>query len=107
MCPVGAVYDRPFFGGIRQKTGGHRPPLQESTNQSPSDHAIEAGAKIERTAYEARSRLDHFADTITRFAGSGTAILIHLIWFFLWLIAFDQLTCHSISNDRCETISCT
>jgi uncharacterized membrane protein len=58
-----------------------------TSTQSPSDHAIEAVAKIERTAYEARSRMDHFADTITRFAGSGTAILIHLIWFFLWLVA--------------------
>jgi uncharacterized membrane protein len=57
-----------------------------NSKQSPSDHAIEAVAKIERTAYETRSRMDHFADTITRFAGSGTAILLHLIWFFLWLI---------------------
>jgi uncharacterized membrane protein len=58
----------------------------ETPNQSPSDHAIEAVAKIERTAYEARSRMDHFADKIMRLAGSGTGILIHLTWFFLWLI---------------------
>jgi len=30
--------------------------------------------------------MDQFADTITRFASSGTAIVLHLLWFFLWLI---------------------
>lgn len=52
----------------------------------PQTNAIEVVAKIERTAYEAGSHMDQVADRITRFAGSGTAILIHLIWFFLWLI---------------------
>lgn len=54
--------------------------------ESPSDRAIKAVATIEQTAHQARSRMDQFADTITRFASSGTAIVLHLLWFFLWLI---------------------
>src|SRR5262249_59337494 len=34
ISSVGAVYDRPFFGGIRQETRGHRPRLQKPTQQS-------------------------------------------------------------------------
>jgi uncharacterized membrane protein len=54
--------------------------------KSPSDHAIEAVAQIEHSARDARSRIDHFASTITRVAGTAQSIVFHLIWFILWLL---------------------
>jgi uncharacterized membrane protein len=54
--------------------------------QSPSDHAIEAVAQIEQTARDGRSRMDHFASTITRVAGSTNSIVLHLVWFVAWLL---------------------
>jgi hypothetical protein len=48
---------------------------KENSKQSFSDHAIVAVANIERTAYEARSHMDQFADTITRPAGSGISCI--------------------------------
>jgi uncharacterized membrane protein len=56
------------------------------SEQSPSDHAIEAVAQIEHASREARSRIDHFASTITRAAGSTHSIVLHLVWFFAWLL---------------------
>jgi uncharacterized membrane protein len=53
---------------------------------SPSDGTIEAVAQIEHAAYEARSWMDHLAGTITRAAGTGTAILLHIGWFSFWLL---------------------
>src|SRR5262249_28952472 len=52
---------------------------------SETDPAIQAVAQIERAAYESRSSVDRFSVTITKWAGSATAILVHLIWFFIWL----------------------
>jgi uncharacterized membrane protein len=51
-----------------------------------ADPTIAAVAQIERAAYDARSAMDHIAAWITRKAGSGTAIFLHVVWFALWLL---------------------
>jgi len=61
-------------------------PASSTPGKSPSDHAIEAVAQIEHSARDARSRIDHFASTITRVAGTAQSIVFHLIWFILWLL---------------------
>lgn len=57
-----------------------------SGSPSPSDHAIEAVAQIEHAAHDARSRMDNLAAAITRAAGTGRSIGLHLSWFSAWLI---------------------
>jgi uncharacterized membrane protein len=61
-------------------------PASSTLNKSPSDHAIEAVAQIEHSARDARSRIDHFAGTITRIAGTAQSIVFHLVWFVTWLL---------------------
>ena len=69
----------------RPKTGA-KLNAETALNPSEKDPAIQEIAQIEREAYESRSWMDHFAGSITRKAGSATAILIHTIWFFVWLL---------------------
>ncbi len=46
---------------------------------------IEAVAHMERAAHDARSWIDRFAAAISRLAGSASSILVHLVWFLVWL----------------------
>ena len=55
-------------------------------SESAADRTIAAVARIEHTAYENRSRIDHLAGAITRAAGTGTVIVLHVVWFLLWLL---------------------
>ena len=55
--------------------------------ESPTDGAIEAVVQIEHAAHAGRSWMDRFAGAITRTAGTGTVIFVHLIWFLFWLLA--------------------
>jgi len=41
---------------------------------------------MERLAYQARSGADHVASSITRKAGTGTAIALHAVWFLIWVL---------------------
>jgi len=52
----------------------------------PSDRSIEAIARIERRAFDTRSRVDHLAVSIMRIAGSGIAIVLHAAWFLVWIL---------------------
>ena len=61
-------------------------PKAADRENSAADSTINEIAKIEGEAYAARSWMDHIAGWITRKAGSGTAIAVHLIWFALWLL---------------------
>jgi uncharacterized membrane protein len=65
-----------------------REPLRSKIlrDKSPSDQAIEAVAQIEQSARDARSRIDHFAATIMRVAGTAQCIVFHIIWFSAWLL---------------------
>jgi uncharacterized membrane protein len=53
----------------------------------PADRDIEAVAKLERDAQLARSRVDNIAAAITRRASSATALVLHAVWFFVWILA--------------------
>ena len=59
--------------------------IENPSAKSPADRTIEAVAQIERAAYESRTWMDRFAAATTRWAGSTSAILVHLIWFLAWL----------------------
>jgi uncharacterized membrane protein len=52
-----------------------------------SDQTVKAVAQIERSVYDARSRVDHAARMTTRAAGSGTAIVLHVVWFLIWTLS--------------------
>jgi len=51
-----------------------------------TNRGIREIVQMEKRNRDARSRLDLFSAAITNFAGTGTAILIHLIWFVLWIL---------------------
>ena len=51
-----------------------------------TNRGIREIVEMEKRNRDARSRLDLISSAITNFAGSGTAILIHLIWFVLWIL---------------------
>lgn len=57
----------------------------------PVDRDIQDVARLERMAYQARSRVDHLAGAITRIAGTGTVVLLHGVWFLIWVLANVRL----------------
>jgi uncharacterized membrane protein len=46
---------------------------------------IRAIARLENEALHQRSVTDRISDAITRFAGSGVFILVHIVWFAIWI----------------------
>ncbi len=48
---------------------------------------IESIMKLERDAIHSRSTGQHLADKVTTFAGSTPFLILHLIWFAVWVIA--------------------
>jgi uncharacterized membrane protein len=61
--------------------GGH---LSESQSR---DENIRAVVDLERAALASRSRAERLGDAITRLLGSSIFLIIHLVWFGLWIIA--------------------
>jgi uncharacterized membrane protein len=63
---------------------------QSDKGQAPdavtTDQAIQDIVQMEKRNHDARSGIDQLSGRITNLAGSGTAILIHLVWFALWLV---------------------
>jgi uncharacterized membrane protein len=47
---------------------------------------IRAIARLENEALHQRSLTDRVSDCVTRFAGSSVFILLHIIWFTVWII---------------------
>jgi uncharacterized membrane protein len=43
-------------------------------------------ARLEAESLHQRSVTDRVSDSITRFAGSTTSIILHIIWFSIWII---------------------
>jgi uncharacterized membrane protein len=62
-------------------------PGPESRDSAPADRGIRAIANLERKNHAARSFVDRVSTSITRKAGSGTALVVHAVWFFLWIVA--------------------
>ena len=75
--------------GHRKRTSNR--PDRIPRSEAAADRSIWAVAHVEREAYEARSRVDHIAASVTRKAGSGTVIVLHLIWFSAWVTASIHL----------------
>jgi uncharacterized membrane protein len=61
-------------------------PSPDAKRPAATIRGIREIAQIEKRNQDARSRMDHFSVSITNFAGSATAIVIHLIWFALWIL---------------------
>ena len=59
-----------------------RPPSTPLT----TNRGIHEIAQLEKRNQDARSRIDQLSGAITNLAGSGTAIVIHVIWFALWIL---------------------
>jgi uncharacterized membrane protein len=47
---------------------------------------IRAIARLENEALHQRSLTDRISDSVTRFAGSSVFILLHIMWFTVWII---------------------
>jgi uncharacterized membrane protein len=47
---------------------------------------IRAIARLENEALHQRSMTDRVSDSITRFAGSSVFIVLHIVWFTVWII---------------------
>jgi uncharacterized membrane protein len=60
---------------------------QSGSPRNPADDNIRAIARLEHAALSARSAATRMSDAITTWAGSGTSIVLHLIWFGGWLVA--------------------
>ena len=57
------------------------------SNQSQSHKNVEAIMKLERDAIGSRSTAEHLADKVTMFAGSTPFVILHMVWFGVWVIA--------------------
>jgi uncharacterized membrane protein len=67
--------------GQRQATPPHN--LRRSLRTTSGIREI---VQVEERNRKARSRIDLISGAITNLAGSATAILIHLVWFALWVL---------------------
>jgi uncharacterized membrane protein len=63
--------------------------MSEISAQATAESAqqnIRAIAKLEHEAIDQRSRGERFSDAITRFMGSMTFVVLHLIWLGVWFV---------------------
>jgi uncharacterized membrane protein len=56
-------------------------------NEKPEEQNIHAIVALEQEALHSRSFADRISDAITRFSGSGSFIILHVLWFAAWIIA--------------------
>ncbi len=62
---------------------------EQSSSQSRAAQAeknIESIMKLEQDAIHSRSPAEHLADKITTFAGSTPFLILHVIWFGVWVM---------------------
>jgi uncharacterized membrane protein len=53
--------------------------------RGPVARNIQAIMRIEEEEHRRRSRLDRFADVVSRFAGSAWFPVVHVVWFSVWI----------------------
>jgi len=70
---------------LKTRTGRTHRTVDSANAGDQADRSIRDIAELERQAFQTRSRLDHLATVITRWAASGIALLLHSIWFGLWV----------------------
>jgi uncharacterized membrane protein len=52
----------------------------------PAKRNIELIARLEKAALHGRSTTARVSDVVARFAGTGTFIVIHIVWFAAWIL---------------------
>ena len=62
-----------------------------SENASIIKKNIETVLSLEKQAISERSAAEHVADKVTTFAGSTPFIIIHMLWFGIWIILNGRL----------------
>jgi uncharacterized membrane protein len=82
-----ALKSRHFNNTTSQTRRSEPTPGPESRDLEPSDRGIRDIAQLERNYQQTRSFVDRMATSITRKAGSGAALVIHVVWFLLWIAA--------------------
>src|SRR5262245_36385062 len=53
---------------------------------SPAKTNIEAIASLEQQALHNRTAADRVSDAITKFSGSTTFVVLHVVWFLVWVL---------------------
>jgi uncharacterized membrane protein len=56
-----------------------------TTSADPTLQNVRAVADLERQAFHQRSALERVTDGVTQAAGSGTFIIVHVLWFVAWI----------------------
>ena len=64
---------------------------QLTTDEATIQKNIETIFRLEKEAIQSRSTAEQIADKITRFAGSTPFIIIHAIFFFVWIVVNENL----------------
>jgi len=63
---------------------------------NPAKKNIETIASLEQEALHQRTHADRVSDAVTKFSGSTAFVVIHVIWFLIWIVwntgphAFDR-----------------
>jgi len=75
---------------LAEKTGREKEPHEKREdavrNEVPADRGIRDVAHLERLAIHARSPVDRAAAAITRWAGSARSLIVHAVWFGVWIL---------------------
>jgi uncharacterized membrane protein len=66
-----------------RKTVPHRKPRSDSA--SPAKKNVRTIADLEHSALHQRTLIARIGDTVSKIAGSGPFILVHLAWFSTWI----------------------
>jgi len=61
-------------------------PPQTSRDEHPVESNVQTIAKLEREAIDQQSPIDRLTAGITRVLGSTTFIVIHAVWFAVWIV---------------------
>ncbi len=61
-----------------------------TTPADPTLQNVRAVADLERQAFHQRSGLERLTDGVTHAAGSGTFIIVHVVWFIAWIVLNRQ-----------------
>ena len=63
----------------------------KSLHDSVTDKNIKAIARLEKRAAQRHTYGERVAATVTQFAGSAVFIVVHVVWFILWIAANANL----------------
>jgi uncharacterized membrane protein len=74
------------FAGIRVVLlSGMKKPVEPASLAEPATRNIATIATLEREALHERSALDRFTDAITAATGSPAFVVLHSVWFLVWI----------------------